>query len=84
VGELEAQVRGLKLERVRFLQDMDSLLARSKRFLQEEAPEMFPPPDVTRKMEEREASRLDLLGSGSNGGPGAVRPSQGTVRKIKD
>jgi hypothetical protein len=45
---------------------------------------MFPPPDVTRKMEEREASRLDLLGSGSNGGPGAVRPSQGTVRKIKD
>ena len=84
VGELEAQVRALKLERVRFLQDMDSLLARSRRFLQEEAPEMFPPPDVTRKMEEREAARLDQIGSGPNGGPGGPRPSQVTVRKIKD
>ena len=61
VGELETQVRSLKLERVRFLQDMDSLLARSRRFLQEEAPEMFPPAEPTRKMDEREAARLDQV-----------------------
>ena len=59
VAELEAQVRGLKLERVRFLQDMDALLARSRRFLQEEAPEMFPPAEVTRLLDEREAAQLD-------------------------
>ena len=56
-----AQIRGLKLERVRLLQDMDSLLARSRRFLQEESPEMFPPAEVTRKFDEREAARLDQL-----------------------
>jgi cell division initiation protein len=61
VGELETQVRGLKLERVRFLQDMDALLARSRRFLQEEAPEMFPPAEPTRKLDEREAARLDQV-----------------------
>jgi len=59
VVELETQIRSLKLERVRFLQDMESLLARSRRFLQEEAPEMFPVPDSARKQEEREAARLD-------------------------
>jgi cell division initiation protein len=82
VVELETQIRSLKLERVRFLQDMDSLLARSKRFLQEEAPEMFPPPDVTRKLDEREAARLDPIGPATV--PGGPRPSQITLRKIKD
>jgi cell division initiation protein len=61
VAELESQIRGLKLERVRFLQDMDSLLARSRRFLQEEAPEMFPPPEATRRLDEKEALRIDQL-----------------------
>jgi cell division initiation protein len=61
VAELEAQVRGLKLERVRFLQDMDSLLARSRRFLQEEAPEMFPPSEPTRRLDEKEALRIDQI-----------------------
>ena len=59
VAELETQVRSLKLERVRFLQDMDALLARSRRFLQEEAPELFPPADATRKLDERDIQRLD-------------------------
>jgi cell division initiation protein len=83
VGELEAQIRGLKLERVRFLQDMDSLLARSKRFLQEEAPEMFPPPEATRKLDEREAARLDQVAPAPFA-QNAPRPSQVTVRKIKE
>ena len=83
VGELETQVRGLKLERVRFLQDMDSLLARSRRFLQEEAPEMFPPAEPTRKLDEREAARLDQV----NPIPytaAAPRPAQVTVRRLTE
>jgi cell division initiation protein len=51
VAKLETYMRTLKLERVRFLQDMDALAARTKRFLSQEAPEMFPPPDVTRQIE---------------------------------
>ena len=77
VVELETQIRSLKLERVRFLQDMDSLLARSRRFLQEEAPEMFPAPDAARKSEEWEAPPPPFA-------PNGPRPSQVTVRKIKD
>lgn len=59
--EMDAALRSLKLERVRFLQDMDSLLARTRRFLQEEAPEIFPPAETTRKLDDREAARLDQL-----------------------
>jgi cell division initiation protein len=45
--ELEVQIRALKLERARFLQDFDSLLNRTRRFILEEAPEIFPPSDPT-------------------------------------
>jgi cell division initiation protein len=86
VTELEGQVRGLKLERVRFLQDMDALLARSKRFLQEEAPEMFPPAEATRKLDEREAIRVDRMDQ-ANQPPfpaNLPRPSQVTVRRSSD
>ena len=51
VARLEAHLRNLKLERVRFLQDLDALAARTKRFLTQEAPEMFPPADVTRQLD---------------------------------
>ena len=61
VAELQAEVRTLKLERVRFLQDLDALMARTRRFLQEEAPEMFPPAESTRKLDDREAARLDAM-----------------------
>jgi cell division initiation protein len=61
VVELETQIRSLKLERVRLLQDLDSLLARTRRFLQEEAPEMYLPPEPTRKLDDREAARLDQM-----------------------
>jgi len=84
VVELETQIRSLKLERVRFLQDMDSLLGRSRRFLQEEAPEMFPSPEAIRKAEEREAARLDPGGSLAAAAPNGPRPPQIPVRKIKE
>lgn len=63
MAEMEIQIRNLKLERVRFLQEIDTLMARTRRFLQEEAPEIFPPAEATRKLDEREAARLDQLGS---------------------
>jgi cell division initiation protein len=61
VAEMETQVRSLKLERVRLLQDLDALLARTRRYLQEEAPEMFPPAEANRKTIDREADRMDPL-----------------------
>jgi len=73
-GEMEAQIRSLKLERVRFLQDMDALLARTRRFLQEEAPEIFPPAEATRKLDERDAARLDQIGTGTPKLPWEPRP----------
>jgi len=81
--ELEAQIRGLKLERVRFLQDLDSLLARSRRFLQEEAPEMFPPAEVTRKFDEREAARLDQLPPAPYP-QNLPRPAQVSIRRVNE
>ncbi len=45
--ELEVQLRNLKLERARFLQEFEALLGRTRRFIQEEAPEVFPPSDPT-------------------------------------
>lgn len=61
-AEMEAQLRTLKLERVRYLTEVDALLTRSRRFLQEEAPELFPMPGETaRKLDEPEASRLDIM-----------------------
>jgi len=52
VVEFEATLRTLKLERIRILQEFDTLLVRGKRFLQEEAPEMFPPAEVTRLLDD--------------------------------
>ena len=61
IAEMEAHLRNLKLERVRFLQEMDTLMARTRRFLQEEAPEIFPPAEATRKLDDAEAARLDQM-----------------------
>lgn len=72
VAEMEVQIRNLKLERVRFLQEIDTLMARTRRFLQEEAPEVFPPAETTRKLDEREAARLDQLM-----GPSSTYANQG-------
>ncbi|MCE1228156.1 MAG: DivIVA domain-containing protein [Firmicutes bacterium] len=61
VAELEAALRTIKLERVRLLQEIDALMARTKRFLQEEAPEMFPPAEPTRSLTEGEAKAIDQV-----------------------
>lgn len=42
VVELETQTRNLKLERMRYLESLESLLDRTRRFLLEEAPERAP------------------------------------------
>ena len=59
VAELEAQIRHLKLERARYLQELDALLDRTRRYLQQEAPEMFPPANVTRKLDDLDFTILD-------------------------
>lgn len=61
VAEMETVIRNLKLERARFLQDIDALMARTKRFLQDEAPEMFPPAEATRRLDDTEAGRIDSM-----------------------
>ena len=81
VAELETQVRGLKLERVRLLQDMDALLGRSRRFLLDEAPELFASVEAARKLEERERVEPPA-------GPGpqtqAPRVPQAFLRKLPE
>jgi cell division initiation protein len=77
-AELEAHIRNLKLERVRFLQEIDTLMARTRRFLQEEAPEVFPPAESTRKLDEREAARLDQLATQPPPVPGGFPKFPGT------
>lgn len=49
--ELGVQLRNLKLERARFLQEFEALLGRTRRFIQEEAPELFPPSDPTLRLD---------------------------------
>lgn len=59
VAELEMQMRNLKLERVRLLEDMESLMERTRRFLQEEAPDRFPPSSPTMKLDEMDLGNLE-------------------------
>jgi cell division initiation protein len=61
VVELETQLRGLKLERVRLLQDLEALLSRGRRFLQEEAPELFASAEPARRPSDRDLDRMDPL-----------------------
>lgn len=48
VVELETQTRNLKLERMRYLEGLEQLLDRTRRFLVEEAPERAPAADTLR------------------------------------
>jgi cell division initiation protein len=77
VVELETAMRNLKLERVRYLQEIDALMARTKRFLQEEAPEMFPPAEATRKLDERQAAQIDQSASTAPHGFPRLPPAPG-------
>jgi cell division initiation protein len=84
VVELETQLRGLKLERVRLLQDLEALLSRGRRFLQEEAPEMFssaePPrrPSDRDRDRDRDLERMDPLATVPGMPRGLVPPSSVT------
>lgn len=81
--ELETQLRGLKLERVRLLQDLEALLSRGRRFLQEEAPEMFPSAEPPRRPADRERDRdldrMDPLATVPGMPRGLVPPSSVTA-----
>lgn len=49
---LEVQIRALKLERARFIQEFEALLNRTRRFIQEEAGDVFPPSDPTLRLDD--------------------------------
>jgi len=52
-------MRNMKMERIRMLEDMESLMERTRRFLQEEAPERFPPSSNTVKLDDMDFNNLD-------------------------
>jgi cell division initiation protein len=59
VVEMEVQLRSLKMERTRFLRDMDALLDRTRRHIQDEAPDMYVAPAPTLNLESLDLSSLD-------------------------
>ncbi len=59
VVELEVQLRNLRMERTRFLREMESLMERTRRHLQEEAPDMYMPAAPTLNLEGLDLSTFD-------------------------
>lgn len=59
VVELEVQLRNLKMERTRFLREMEALMERTRRHMQEEAPDMYMPAAPTLNLESLDLSALD-------------------------
>ncbi len=59
VAEIEMQLRNLKMERVRMLEDIESLMERTRRFLLEEAPDRFPPSSPTVKLDDMDFGTMD-------------------------
>ena len=59
VVEIEVQMRNLKMERMRMLQDLESLLERTRRFVQQEAPDLYAPAPPTLNLEHMDFSSLD-------------------------
>lgn len=59
VVELEVQLRNLKMERLRFLRELESLMERTRRHFQEEAPDMYMPPAPTLNLEGLDLNSLD-------------------------
>jgi len=59
VVELEVQLRNLRMERTRFLREMESLMERTRRHMQEEAPDMYMPAAPTLNLENLDLSALD-------------------------
>ena len=59
VVELEVQLRNLRMERTRFLREMEALMERTRRHMQEEAPDMYMPAAPTLNLENLDLSALD-------------------------
>jgi len=76
VVELEVQLRNLKMERTRFVREMESLMDRTRRHLQEEAPDLYLAPPPTLKLEGLDLSSLGEL-------PAPSAPPAPPVRRPK-
>jgi len=59
VVEMEVQLRNIKLERARMLQDMEALLERTRRFLSQEAPDLYTAPAPTLNLEHLDFTGLE-------------------------
>lgn len=59
VVEMEVQLRNLKMERIRFLRELESLMDRTRRHIQEEAPDMYVAAPPTLNLESLDFSSLD-------------------------
>lgn len=59
VVELEVQLRNLRMERTRFLREVEALMDRTRRHLQEEAPELYLAPAPTLNLEGLDLTSLD-------------------------
>ncbi len=56
---LEVQLRSLKMERLRFLREVEALMDRTRRHLQEEAPDVYLAAPPTLNLENLDLSSLD-------------------------
>jgi len=59
VVELEVQLRSLKMERLKFLREVESLMERTRRHLQEDAPDVYLAAPPTLNLEQLDLSSLD-------------------------
>jgi cell division initiation protein len=59
VVEMEVHLRNLKMERLKFLREVESLMERTRRHLQEEAPDIYVPAPPTLNLEKLDLSALD-------------------------
>jgi cell division initiation protein len=59
VVEMEVQLRNLKMERLKFLRELESLMDRTRRHMQEEAPDIYVAAPPTLNLEQLDLSALD-------------------------
>ena len=59
VVELEVQLRSLKMERLKFLREVESLMDRTRRHLQDDAPDVYLAAPPTLRLEGLDFSSLD-------------------------
>ncbi|MBP1770892.1 MAG: divIVA [Holophagaceae bacterium] len=59
VVELEVQLRSLKMERLKFLREVEALMDRTRRHLQEEAPDIYMAAPPTLNLENLDLTSLD-------------------------